>query len=813
MAPEHAGYEPYEELLTQKAGRARESPTPAVPFSSIFALAGALTVGATLGGVGVLAATRGPSSAGGAGITTATAHFAAPTPVGKAATTTEWYTTMANIALNPTEFPEPDEFSDERYAFLLTKDAATLDVPVGFYVQVLGASKTLPKVKTISAPGNGIGGATHTFFRLAERLHVQQNSIWSTSQACGLRNLVFEGDLGFSLNNQDWGSGGFVTDLNVKGTLDTGIQQQFIVKQSTVGDLAVDSSSWNLLFVGVKGPTPSKYDERYTMFVDKVPRGTQKPFLQRDNTTWTIRVPNAHPDRVGYEDPKINRTIVVNDKNCDFFSADTEGAHVAKMRAAAGLPPIEARPPHSTDKQCVIIGPGIYQVDSPVEFRAKNAVVLALGFATLRCTMTDACVVISGDGATVGGLMVDAAQTDTTLETGPLIKVTGDNVNLFDMFARIYAFGDTVFVRADTMMHIVGKGVTLDNTWLWHADHDEVPSPADAYQHAVALTKGSKRYQHAGPDERKEMLGEITAGGAYKLPYQSDMCISRHALVVDGADFMVYGLLAEHTQWDIVVYNGERGTTFLLQCEVPYYVQGPDTWGASRLAYRVNAKTHTAYGLGGYVTNPSWVGAYTSFAQTNMMYFQATNTLHKVFAWINPPGANSYINVFNTSAGYVLTLASCEMKGGVVDGTACYLPQGEGLPPAPPVMPFPPPPPPAPSPPPSPPAPPPSPPHPPHPPPPKESTCIVTGANCGGTCGASVDQSASELKDGAACAHYCRGSGGANYFQMYSTPGTCFCYKAAARAFPGECYDSPGMLYGTIDVGCSPKSGTCSKAE
>ena len=161
----------------------------------------------------------------------------------------------------------------------------------------------------------------------------------------------------------------------------------------------------------------------------------------------------------------------------------------------------------------------------------------------------------------------------------------------------------------------------------------------------------------------------------------------------------------------------------------------------------------------------------------------------------------------------MLPLASCEKKGGVVDGTACYLPQGEGLaaraarhalpaaaapraaaaePARPAAVAA------APA----------------APPPPKESTCIVTGANCGGTCGASVDQSASELKDGAACAHYCRGSGGANYFQMYSTPGTCFCYKAAAaRAFPGECYDSPGMLYGTIDVGCSPKSGMCSKAE
>ena len=41
------------------------------------------------------------------------------------------------------------------------------------------------------------------------------------------------------------------------------------------------------------------------------------------------------------------------------------------------------------------------------------------------------------------------------------------------------------------------------------------------------------------------------------LPYYSDLCVSGNALLVDGNDFVAYGVMAEHTHRDIAVWNGE----------------------------------------------------------------------------------------------------------------------------------------------------------------------------------------------------------------------------------------------------------------
>jgi len=327
-------------------------------------------------------------------------------------------------------------------------------------------------------------------------------------------------------------------------------------------------------------------------------------------------------------------------------------------------------------------------------------------------------------------------------------------------------------------VRIAGDDCVFDNTWLWHADHDNW---------------GAQR--HLGFKEQPRAPSVPNS----PLPYKTDSCISGHALAVDGAGLVVYGLMAEHTQDDVVSWRGERGQSFLVQIEVPYYVQKPPhAWGAENVAYRVSALEHTAIGLGGYVVNPSWVGAYTPFTQRNMFAFDAHNTLERVFAWINPPGANSYINVFNTSSGFALPLARCDALGGLRLGTACYW--DSVLPPAPPVGPMPPPSPP------HPPAPPCPPPAPPKPPPPARTYCVIHNAN-GGNVGAKLGQSDQPLVL-EACVEFCEGIAGADWFLLYNIPGYCFCYDGKGRDFPGPCYSQPGGAVGTLTSGCAPVNAT-----
>jgi hypothetical protein len=701
--------------------------------------------------------------------------------------------------VDPTSFPAFTEFDTRRAVVLLTKDAPTLDVRVGFYTQVLGTKRGQQvKVNSVTAPSNHVGGSTHTFMRSAERLHVAKSSVWSTSQGCALRNCKFDGDLKLSASTQDWGSGGFLSDLFVTGTLDTGIQQQHIVKASKIGALKASPSSWNLLFVGVDGvPKPTAAEERYIEIAGEVAEGTQqKPYLEQYFGTWEIIVPKAKTQLSGFESAPETEKINVH-KECEVWSVASNSS--------------KGNAPKSTHSKCVIIAPGVYTIDTPIIFDSDDAVILGLGFATFECTTHEQCVTIKGDRVSVSGLVLDAGYTTITKPTQPLFNVHGNDARLFDIFARVIATKSSL-VRADVMVHIKGHGAILDNTWLWHADHDPWSRPFEACQVAMTYLEGSLPYLTANSSSRDAMMKRVCSTGGWTndndgvsgLPYRTDACVSHHALLVDGDHFLVYGLLAEHTHDDVVVWNGEHGTTYLLQCEVPYYQMGAGTWNASKVAYRVNARSHTAYALGGYVTNPGWVGTYTPFTQKNMFHFAANAELHKVFAWINPPGSNTYVNVFNTTQNFALSLDSCDSQGGLKQQTACYW--NKPLPPAPPLAPLPPPTPPSP---PNPPNPPPSPPTPPHSPPPVDTFCVIEDAN-GGDLGTKAAQSTEQVHSVEQCADFCRGVHADSWFLMYSTPGYCFCYLNAGRTFPGKCYPQPGGVVGTVNPTCGPATTKCS---
>ena len=105
-----------------------------------------------------------------------------------------------------------------------------------------------------------------------------------------------------------------------------------------------------------------------------------------------------------------------------------------------------------------------------------------------------------------------------------------------DIFTRVGSFSyerdykaSCLKTRADTHVEINTAGVQVDNTWIWHADHDD-------------------------------------CGGL------SDSCVSGNGFAVTAANVTVYGLKSEHTFKDLVYWTGEGGTTYLYQSELPYQV-------------------------------------------------------------------------------------------------------------------------------------------------------------------------------------------------------------------------------------------------
>jgi len=89
-------------------------------------------------------------------------------------------------------------------------------------------------------------------------------------------------------------------------------------------------------------------------------------------------------------------------------------------------------------------------------------------------------------------------------------------------------------------------------------------------------------------------------------------------LVVNGDDVITYGLAVEHHLQDGIVWNGNGGSTYFYQCELPYDVTQQNFGAPGYSGYKIgnSVSSHTSYGAGIYsffrdasVSTPSGIKA------------------------------------------------------------------------------------------------------------------------------------------------------------------------------------------------------------
>lgn len=218
----------------------------------------------------------------------------------------------------------------------------------------------------------------------------------------------------------------------------------------------------------------------------------------------------------------------------------------------------------------VVLAPGIYNLEAPLQLVQQNQVLLGLGMATLIPANGTAVIEVGAvDGVHVAGLLLQAGpkKSNTLLQWGVNGSAfAGDATNpgvLSDVFARVggpesLAAGDAE-VSVDTVFQISAGNVIIDNTWLWRADHD--------------------------------------AGGSI----DDSRNPSLHGMIVDGDHVTGFGVAIEHHLQDNLVWNGEDGAVYFYQCELPYDVT-QDFGDKGYVGYRVasSVQRHIGAGLGVY---------------------------------------------------------------------------------------------------------------------------------------------------------------------------------------------------------------------
>ncbi len=453
------------------------------------------------------------------------------------------------------------EFSKSRYAFLLMPGEYKLNIPIGFYTQVLGLGATPDAVHVsgdvhVDAAARN-DNATTTFWRSAEGFSATPPSgtmQWAVSQAIAFRRMHVLGDMVLN-QKHGWASGGWMADTAVDGTVNSGTQQQWISRNTEWKGWA--GSNWNMVFVGVKNAPEGEWPKPvYTKFAT-TPVLREKPFLVSDRGQYSVVVPSLVHDASGVS-WRGGRTAGRSVPLKAFYIAHAGTDTAATINAAL------AKGKH------LLLTPGIYELSEPIRVTRKDTVVYGLGFATLHpVTGTAAMTVADVDGVTVSGLLFDAGPglSPALLEVGPsssqakgAVRHVADPISLHDVFFRV---GGAGVGKAAANLVINSNNVIVDHTWIWRADHGSGVGWADN--------------------------------------------VSANGLIVNGNDVTIYGLFVEHHQQYQVLWNGERGRTYFFQSEIPYDPPTQGDWSGPEMrngwaSYKVGSsvKQHEAWGLGVY---------------------------------------------------------------------------------------------------------------------------------------------------------------------------------------------------------------------
>ncbi|MEV3858933.1 coagulation factor 5/8 type domain-containing protein [Streptomyces sp. NPDC050095] len=452
---------------------------------------------------------------------------------------------------------ESAQFGTGRYQLLFKPGSYSgLNAQIGFYTSISGLGLS-PDDTTINGDvtvdaGWFNGNATQNFWRSAENLAlvpVSGTDRWAVAQAAPFRRMHVRGGLNLAPDGYGWASGGYIADSRIDGSVGPYSQQQWYTRDSSVGGWA--NAVWNMVFSGVEGAPAQTFPNPPYTTLDTTPVSREKPFLYLDGADYKVFLPekrtNARGTTWGGGTPRGTSVPLTQ-----FYVAKPgDSAGTLNAALAQGLN--------------LLLTPGIYHLDAPIQVNRAGTVVLGLGFATLVPDGgTTALKVADVDGVRLAGFLVDAGAVNspTLLEIGPQgasADHSGDPITVQDVFVRIGGAGAG---RATTSMVVNARHTIVDHTWVWRADH-----------------------------------GDGVGWETNRADY---------GVVVNGDDVLATGLFVEHFNKYDVQWNGERGRTIFFQNEKSYdapnqaAVQNGSVKGFAAYKVADSVATHEGWGLGSY---------------------------------------------------------------------------------------------------------------------------------------------------------------------------------------------------------------------
>jgi hypothetical protein len=498
-------------------------------------------------------------------------------------------------AIAARQVPIGSQFDNRRYALFFEPGtygsaADPLVFQVGYYTQVAGLG-SLPQDTVINGAADvfnnlcsgGSCNADDNFWRSLSNLTLNVHppktppayapkppdpdgagcddsaEFWAVSQAAPLRRVIINGSVAFQdyCAPNDYASGGFIADSKVTGKLEFYGNQQYLVRNSSIGGATgCPNGLWNMVYAGVKGaPAPAFSGQcQQNTVLAASPVTEEQPFLYTGpGGGYRVFVPAVRTGSTG--------------------TSWTGGAEAGKSLplssffVASPATPVAAINSELAAGKNLVLTPGVYDLPQSITAGRPNTVVLGQGFATLVPQRGNAALTVASDaGVKVSGLIVDAGHARSPVlfslgHSGTAAAADPDLIS--DVFFRIGG-AETTATSATVSLLDGAPHSIIDDVWAWRADHgSDVGWTANVAPTGVEVT---------------------------------------------GDDVTAYGLAVEHYQKSEVTWTGQGGTDVFFQNELPYDPPSQAAWRQSATqdgypAFQVGAgvKTFQGYGMGSYV--------------------------------------------------------------------------------------------------------------------------------------------------------------------------------------------------------------------
>ena len=524
-----------------------------------------------------------------------------------------------------------NQFGTQRYALLFEpgtygSSSDPLNFQVGYYTAVAGLGQS-PNDVVINGSiyvrnqcfGPNNCTALVNFWRSLSNLTINVTTpgfgcyfgeFWAVSQAAPMRRVHVNGfaTLMDYCTPPSFASGGFIADSEFDGSkIINGSQQQWVTRNSKL-DLWTNGV-WNQVFSGVVGAPAQCFPGQpscgpYTTLATS-PVTREAPYLYVDSTgSFKVFVPSA----------------LTNSSGTSWGGGQTPGTSLPITQFFIATPADSAATINAAIRRGknLLLTPGVYDLDQPIDVTRPDSVVLGLGFPTLTPTNGNAAMTV----ASAEGMMVSGVLFDAGAKTSPVLMKVGDGQHrsdnessdpsvLSDVFFRI---GGAQAGSATTSLVVNSNNVILDDIWAWRADHGS----------GVGWTVNT----------------------------------ADTGVVVNGDNVTAYGLFVEHYQKFEVIWNGNAGTDVFFQNEMPYdppsqsaWMEAPGVDGYAAFKIGDSVATFSGYGMGSYSFFNQGVNIYAAHAFEVAPTLPAGSLHDLLTVFLSKAGSGGILHVVNDTGG------------------------------------------------------------------------------------------------------------------------------------------------------------------